>query len=59
MSVLNKDVIDSIGINIETGSVLLINSDHLGWAEETQLHLSFKRRPARTGCLRISAGAMK
>lgn len=39
MSVLDKDVIDSIGTNIETGSVILIISDHLGWAEETQSHL--------------------
>ncbi len=39
MSVLDKNVIDSIGTNIETGSVILIISDHLGWAEETQSHL--------------------
>ncbi|WP_447413178.1 DUF6572 domain-containing protein, partial [Clostridium perfringens] len=32
MSVLDKDVIDSIGTNIETGSVILIISDHVGWA---------------------------
>ncbi|WP_141106960.1 DUF6572 domain-containing protein [Herbaspirillum aquaticum] len=39
MSVLDKDVIDSIGTNSETGSVNLIISDHLGWGEETESHL--------------------
>lgn len=34
MLVLDKDVIDFIGINIEIGLVILIILDYLGWVEE-------------------------
>ncbi|MEL6879444.1 MAG: DUF6572 domain-containing protein, partial [Cyanobacteria bacterium J06607_10] len=38
MSIEQKDKVDFIGINKETGYVSLAISDHLDWSD-TQLHL--------------------
>jgi hypothetical protein len=38
MSVEQKDVIDAIGVNKESGEVVLTISDHLDW-EDTSAHL--------------------
>ncbi len=40
MSIDNPDVIDAIGIDRETGEVILTISDHLEWEESYQEHTS-------------------
>jgi len=58
MTVEQTNVVDAIGVERESGKVILTISDHLDWSEEDQ-HLSVLREKINTYVRFIEAGELK
>lgn len=58
MSILDKNVVDIIGINAEEGIVDLIMTDHLEWNNEVNEHLYFLQEKINCYLMFIESGQL-
>ncbi len=58
MTVEQSDVVDSIGVDIQSGSVVLTVSDHLDWGQDEEGHLRLLQDKLNTYLRFVESGEL-